>query len=114
MNVWLRNWKYQSTSNISSVCYSLKWKFKANKTNRNVVFTSPINDAIIEKLAEADVHEIIQTVQELYMDSCSITPCLYSLNMRSVGDENTIERSTEAILSILLSQSENPVMFVIW
>ncbi|BFU21098.1 Sec1 family protein [Entamoeba histolytica HM-1:IMSS-B] len=76
-----------------------------------IFFTSPINESIIETLAEADVHEIVQSVQELYMDCCSITSNIFSLCFKgNESDEITVERSVEALMSILISQKENPVI----
>ncbi|KAL7718433.1 Vacuolar protein sorting-associated protein 45B [Entamoeba marina] len=75
-----------------------------------IFFTAPINDAVVEVLAEADIHEIVQSVQELYMDTCAVTPNLFSLNLRDRPDDVIVERSSDALLSLLISQKERPVI----
>ncbi|ELP83442.1 vacuolar protein sorting-associated protein, putative [Entamoeba invadens IP1] len=76
-----------------------------------IFFTSPINDGIVETLAEADVHEIVQTVQELYMDVCAVTPSVYSLNTSpTLSDQLLVDRAVDALISTLISYKEFPII----
>jgi vacuolar protein sorting-associated protein 45 len=77
-------------------------------------FSNIIRKSSLERLAEADDHEVVRAVQEYFADYLVINPDLMSLNVAypklriwtSSPDQwnaDSLQRSTEGIMALLLS-----------
>lgn len=76
----------------------------------------------LQNLAEADVHNVVNQLQEVYLDYQAINSCLFSLEIPSVVsmcskprrswsqvDESCFSRMAEGLFSVLLSaRGSNP------
>ncbi|KAF2430437.1 vacuolar protein sorting-associated protein VpsB [Tothia fuscella] len=80
----------------------------------NIYFSNIIRKSSLERLAEADDHEVVRAVQEYFADYLVINPDLMSLNVAypkhriwtSSPDQwnpDALQRSTEGIIALLLS-----------
>jgi len=83
----------------------------------HLFFVSSLTKNAIERLAEADVKELVKVVEEYYSDFCAIGPELYSLNLTTsrlygttvgVWDPIALQRSLEALTSLLLALKKKP------
>ena len=62
----------------------LQEEFKEPKYGEyHIFFSNMARDTMIQQLAEADEHEVVQQVQEYYADFLAINPDLASLGLRS-------------------------------
>ncbi|KAJ6151105.1 hypothetical protein N7470_007699 [Penicillium chermesinum] len=80
-----------------------------------------IRKSSLERLAEADSHEVVQSVQEHFADFLVINPDLASLNLGFPLDRlwaqspdawnaDALQRATEGVLALLLSLKKNPLI----
>ena len=87
----------------------------------NVYFSNIVKKSSLERLAEADDHEVVQAVQEYFADFHVINPDLMSLDLSypqqrlwSTGpglwNPDTLRRSTEGVLALLLSLKKKPMI----
>ncbi|KAF1809274.1 Sec1-like protein [Eremomyces bilateralis CBS 781.70] len=87
----------------------------------NVYFSNIIKKSSLERLAEADDHEVIRAVQEYFADYLVINPDLYSLDLwypqnriwgtsPELWNPDALQRSTEGILAVLLSLKKKPLI----
>lgn len=78
-----------------------------------------IRKSSLERLAEADSHEVVQSVQEQFADFLVINPDLCSLNLGfplnrlwgqspDLWNADSLQRATEGVLALLLSLKKNP------
>lgn len=80
-----------------------------------VYFSNVISKADIKTLAESDEQEVVREVQEFYADYIAVSPHLFSVNCvgcyQGLGwNPVHLQRSTQAVISVLLSLKKNPVI----
>eukprot|EP00123_Amoebidium_parasiticum_P007301 comp18029_c0_seq1/m.18538 comp18029_c0_seq1/g.18538 ORF comp18029_c0_seq1/g.18538 comp18029_c0_seq1/m.18538 type:complete len:592 (-) comp18029_c0_seq1:128-1903(-) len=80
-------------------------------------FTNVLSAMNLERLADADEHEVVKEVQELFGDYLAINPDLASLNIpRILGnnanqwDEHVYQRTVQGASALLLSLRKKPVI----
>lgn len=84
-------------------------------------FSNIIRKSSLERLAEADDHEVVRAVQEHFADYLVINPDLMSLNisfpLRRVWSNSpdqwnadSLQRTTEGIIALLLSLKKKPLI----
>lgn len=87
----------------------------------NTDFSNIIRKSSLERLAEADDHEVVRAVQEYFADYLVINPDLMALdlgfpNSRIWGhspelwDANALQRATEGVLALLLTLKKKPLI----
>jgi len=87
----------------------------------NIYFSNIIRKSSLERLAEADDHEVVKAVQEYFADYIVINPDLMSLNLAypkqriwshsaDLWNADALQRSTEGIIALLLSLKKNPLI----
>lgn len=98
--------------NIRAICAGLR---QPKYGEYHLFFTNMLREEMVHQLAEADEHEIVQMVQELYADYYAVNPELVSLNVPSVCklrgtnfDQMVFDRVHQGILSVLLSLKVRP------
>lgn len=81
----------------------------------HIFFTNIASEKAINALAEADHHEVIQQVQEMYGDYLAVNPELFSLGVPSVAglrgsnhDQAIFDRVYQGVLALLLSYKTKP------
>lgn len=85
-----------------------------------IFFTNAIDTKYLEQLATADEHEVVHEVQEIFGDYYAINSDCWSLNLpyyssisvHSKGWQETLHRSTQGLLSCLLSLKVKPYIRV--
>ena len=82
----------------------------------HIFFSNIISKTDIKSLAEADEYEAVKDVQEFYSDFLAVSPHLFSININHTyhgfknWNQSALQRSTEAIISVLLSLRRNPTI----
>ncbi|KAF8249716.1 Sec1-like protein [Wilcoxina mikolae CBS 423.85] len=84
----------------------------------NIYFSNIVKKSSLERLAEADDHEIVRIVQEYFADYLVINPGLFSLGLQrrlwssspDMWDTDALTRSCEGILAVLLSLKKKPLI----
>ncbi|KAF2086825.1 vacuolar protein sorting-associated protein 45 [Saccharata proteae CBS 121410] len=87
----------------------------------NIYFSNVIKKSSLERLAEADDHEVVRAVQEYFADYLVINPDLMSLNLEQhshriwssspdTWGQEALQRSTEGIIALLLSLKKKPLV----
>jgi len=87
----------------------------------NIYFSNIIRKSSLERLAEADDHEVVKAVQEYFADYIVINPDLMSLNLAypkqsiwshspDLWDSDALQRSTQGIIALLLSLKKKPLI----
>lgn len=87
----------------------------------NIYFSNIIRKSSLERLAEADDHEVVKAVQEYFADYVVINPDLMSLNLGypkqrlwshspDLWNSDALQRSAEGIIALLLSLKKNPLI----
>ena len=97
-----------------SILARLEWPV----ANPREDFSNVVKKSYLERLAEADDHEIVRVVQEHFADYLVINPDLFSVGLRrrlwpsspNTWDTDALTRSSEAILAVLLSLKKLPVI----
>ncbi|KAJ5701524.1 hypothetical protein N7493_007187 [Penicillium malachiteum] len=80
-----------------------------------------IRKSSLERLAEADSHEVVQSVQEQFADFLVINPDLCSFGLGfplnriwsqspDLWNADSLQRTTEGVLALLLSLKKNPLI----
>lgn len=80
----------------------------------HLFFSNIIKKSTLERLAEADDHEVVTVVQEHFMDYVVINPDLFSLNMApplhrlwsgnpDTWNTESLQRASEGLIAVLLS-----------
>ena len=80
-----------------------------------------IRKSSLERLAEADDHEVVRSVQEYFADFIVINPDLFSLDLgfpkrrlwsssSDAWNPDALQRSTEGIIAVLLSLKKKPLI----
>ncbi|KAK4060489.1 uncharacterized protein Triagg1_10759 [Trichoderma aggressivum f. europaeum] len=84
-------------------------------------FTNVAKKSALERLAEADDHEVVKLVQEHFADYIVINPDLFSLNMSLPQQRiwagspdkwhpDSLQRCSEGLLAVLLSLKKKPLI----
>ncbi|KAL1992919.1 hypothetical protein VTN49DRAFT_3675 [Thermomyces lanuginosus] len=84
-------------------------------------FSNIIRKSSLERLAEADDHEVVRAVQEHYADFVVINPDLCSLNLGfprhriwsnspDIWNADALQRTTEGVIALLLALKKNPLI----
>jgi vacuolar protein sorting-associated protein 45 len=84
-------------------------------------FTNIVKKSSLERLAEADDHEVVKLVQENFADFIVINPDLFSLGLTlpfhriwnanpSTWNPDILQRTTEGIIASLLSLKKKPLI----
>lgn len=87
----------------------------------HLFFTNIIRKSSLERLAEADDHEVVRVVQEQFADFIVINPDLCSLNLGfplsrlwsnspDVWNSDALQRTTEGVIAMLLALKKNPLI----
>jgi vacuolar protein sorting-associated protein 45 len=85
------------------------------------VFSNVVKKSSLERLAEADDHEVVRVVQEYFADYLVINPDLFSLDIigprqriwydgPDTWNVESLNRSCEGILALLLSLKKRPLI----
>ena len=87
----------------------------------NVYFSNIIRKSSLERLAEADDHEVVKAIQEYFADYIVVNPDLLSLNLgfpkQRIWSHNpdtwhtdALQRTTEGVIALLLSLKKSPLI----
>lgn len=87
----------------------------------HIYFSNIIKKSSLERLAEADDHEVVRAVQEYFADFLVINPDLMSLNLAfpehriwsttpDAWNQDALQRSTEALIALLLALKKKPLI----
>ncbi|KAL9623299.1 MAG: hypothetical protein Q9160_002406 [Pyrenula sp. 1 TL-2023] len=86
-----------------------------------IYFSNIIRKSSLERLAEADDHEVVKAVQEYFADYIVVNPDLMSLNLGfpkqriwshnpDTWNSDALQRTTEGVIALLLSLKKNPLI----
>ena len=84
-------------------------------------FTNVVKKSSLERLAEADDHEVVKSVQEMFADYTVINPDLFSLNITlpqhriwagspDTWNPDSLQRCAEGLIAVLLSLKKKPLI----
>ncbi|KAI1638820.1 glucose inhibited division protein A-domain-containing protein [Biscogniauxia mediterranea] len=84
-------------------------------------FSNVVKKSSLERLAEADDHEIVKSVQEHFADFIVINPDLFSLNFTlpqqkiwsgtpDMWNADSLQRTTEGLIAVLLALKKKPLI----
>ncbi|KAI0181063.1 Sec1-like protein [Hypoxylon sp. FL1284] len=84
-------------------------------------FSNVVKKSSLERLAEADDHEVVKQVQEHFADYIVINPDLFSLDLTSpqqriwsgtpdMWNPDSLQRTTDGLIAILLSLKKKPLI----
>lgn len=84
-------------------------------------FSNVVKKSSLERLAEADDHEVVKQVQEHFADYLVINPDLFSLNLTlpqqriwngspDMWNPDSLQRTTDGLIAILLSLKKKPLI----
>jgi vacuolar protein sorting-associated protein 45 len=87
----------------------------------NLYFSNVIKKSSLERLAEADDHEVVKAVQEHFADYVVVNPDLFTLDFKLPGqriwsgnpdmwNSDSLQRTTEGLLAVLLSLKKKPLI----
>lgn len=87
----------------------------------HLFFSNITKKSTLERLAEADDHEVVKLVQEYFLDYVVINPDLLSLNMSlpqhriwsgspDTWNTDSLQRVTEGLIAVLLSLKKKPLI----
>jgi len=87
----------------------------------SIYFSNIVKKSSLERMAEADDHEVVKAVQEFYADYLAVTKDLFCLQMgkevsgiygveRDSWNADAFERATEGVLALLLSLKKRPLI----
>ncbi|KAF2750361.1 Sec1-like protein [Sporormia fimetaria CBS 119925] len=94
---------------------------RVDKTDWTLDFSNIIKKSSLERLAEADDHEVVRAVQEYFADFLVINPDLMSLNLAypshriwstspDAWNQDSLQRSTEGVMALLLALKKKPLI----
>lgn len=106
----------QSTANTTSVSCPAALSSHTILTLSD--FSNIIRKSSLERLAEADDHEVVRAVHEYFADYLVINPDLMSLNLQpriwsnnpDLWNPDALQRSTEGVIAMLLSLKKKPLI----
>ncbi|KAI1102590.1 Sec1-like protein [Jackrogersella minutella] len=84
-------------------------------------FSNVVKKSSLERLAEADDHEVVKQVQEHFADYLVINPDLFSVNLTlpqqriwsgnpDLWNPDSLQRTTDGLIAILLSLKKKPLI----
>ncbi|KAI1826165.1 GIDA-domain-containing protein [Xylaria intraflava] len=84
-------------------------------------FSNVVKKSSLERLAEADDHEVVKSIQEHFADFIVVNPDLFSLNMLlpqqkiwsgspDMWNSDSLQRATEGIIAVLLALKKKPLI----
>lgn len=81
-------------------------------------FSNIIKKSALERLAEADDHEVVKAVQEYFADFLVINPDLMTLSLDQriwstspdMWNQDSLQRTTEGVIALLLSLKKKPLI----
>jgi vacuolar protein sorting-associated protein 45 len=87
----------------------------------SIYFSNIVKKSSLERMAEADDHEVVKAVQEFYADYLATQKDLFSLSYgkeipsvfgseRDSWNPEAFEKATEAVLALLLSLKKKPLI----
>ncbi|KAK4177074.1 putative vacuolar protein sorting-associated protein 45 [Triangularia setosa] len=87
----------------------------------HLFFSNVAKKSTLERLAEADDHEVVKLVQEYFLDYVIINPDLFSLNMSQplfriwsgnpdTWNRDSLQRASEGLIAVLLSLKKKPLI----
>ncbi len=87
----------------------------------NLYFSNVVKKSALERLAEADDHEVVKLVQEHFADFTVINPGLFSLGLglpqnriwsstSDMWNADSLQRTTEGIIAVLLALKKKPLI----
>ncbi|KAF1346756.1 Sec1-like protein [Delphinella strobiligena] len=84
----------------------------------HIYFSNIIKKSALERLAEADDHEVVKAVQEYFADFLVINPDLMSLSLNQriwstspdMWNQDSLQRTTEGVIALLLSLKKKPLI----
>ena len=87
----------------------------------DIFFSNIVRKSSLERLAEADDHEVVKAVQEYFADYVVVNPDLMTLNLGfpkqrlwshgpDVWNAEALQRTTEGVIALLLSLKKNPLI----
>lgn len=87
----------------------------------NIYFSNIVKKSALERLAEADDHEVVRAVHEYFADFLVINPDLMSLNLGypqhrlwssspDAWNQDALHRSTEGVMALLLALKKKPLI----
>lgn len=87
----------------------------------NIYFSNVVKKSSLERLAEADDHEIVKVVQEHFADYLVVNPDLFTLDLGfpkqriwsgnpDTWNTDALQRSTEGLIGVLLSLKKKPLI----
>lgn len=87
----------------------------------NLYFSNVIKKSSLERLAEADDHEVVKVVQEHFADFVVVNPDLFTLELGpprhriwsgspDAWNASTLQRTTEGLMAVLLSLKKRPLI----
>ncbi|KFY27736.1 hypothetical protein V491_00759 [Pseudogymnoascus sp. VKM F-3775] len=86
----------------------------------NLYFSNVVKKSSLERLAEADDHEVVKAVQEHFADYIVINPDLFTLDLTipkriwsgspDMWNADALQRSTDGIIGLLLSLKKKPLI----
>ena len=97
----------------------LKSEFRDPKYGEyHIFFSNMVRDSMVQELAEADEHEVVQQIQEYYADFLAINADLASVNVPSIAlladgmrvDHPTFDRMKQGLCALLLSLKKRPLI----
>lgn len=91
------------------------------RANNGKDFSNIIRKSSLERLAEADNHEVVRSIQEYFADYNVINPDLFSLEMGfpkqrlwsnnpDIWNSDALQRCTEGVIALLLSLKKKPLI----
>ena len=87
----------------------------------NVYFSNVVKKSSLERLAEADDHEVVKMVQEHFADYIVVNPDLFSLDLgypkqriwsqnADTWNSDALQRTSEGLIAVLLSLKKKPLI----
>ncbi|KAI9049474.1 hypothetical protein LZ554_006505 [Drepanopeziza brunnea f. sp. 'monogermtubi'] len=87
----------------------------------NIYFSNVVKKSSLERLAEADDHEVVKLVQEQFADYIVVNPDLFTLDLAfpkqrlwstnpDMWNTDALQRTTEGLIGVLLSLKKKPLI----
>jgi vacuolar protein sorting-associated protein 45 len=87
----------------------------------NIYFSNVVKKSSLERLAEADDHEVVRVVQEHFADYIVVNPDLFTLDLGfprqriwssnpDMWNPDALQRTTEGLIGVLLSLKKKPLI----
>ncbi|KAL3425775.1 Sec1 family protein [Phlyctema vagabunda] len=87
----------------------------------NVYFSNVVKKSSLERLAEADDHEVVKVVQEHFADYVVVNPDLFTFDLGfprqriwsgnpDMWNADSLQRTTEGLIGVLLSLKKKPLI----